>query len=186
MLIKAVSSLLPEVYGERVQHDVTVGGVVRLGAPAAAPKPIAEADFTMLAETPEQVKPPANILAVAAAPASVAEYECQFGGKRLVEATLFYDADGKLQPPQPNVLVVEESELDRAYTAAGIPHRVSTAQFLIRSRLLQSVSVQACAVDVGAGARTGSGLTIPQSKPAATGKHAHAGAAVEGSEDADR
>ena len=62
----------------------------------------------MLAETPEQVKPPANILAVAAAPASVAEYECQFGGKRLVEATLFYDADGKLQPPQPNVLVVEE------------------------------------------------------------------------------
>ena len=27
MLIKAVSALLPEIYGERVQHDVTVGGV---------------------------------------------------------------------------------------------------------------------------------------------------------------
>ena len=71
LLIKAVSALLPEVYGERVQHDVTVGGVVRLGAPAAAPKPIAEADFTVLAETPEQVKPPTNVLAVAARPTSV-------------------------------------------------------------------------------------------------------------------
>ena len=185
LLIKAVSSLLPEVYGERVQHDVTVGGVVRLGAPAAAPKPIAEADFTMLAETPEQVKPPANILAVAAAPASVAEYECQFGGKRLVEATLFYDADGKLQPPQPNVLVVEEFELDRAYTAAGIPHRVSTAQFLIRQGYCNPFLFK-LAPWMSAPAPEPDPAHDPQSKPAATGKHAHAGAAVEGSEDADR
>jgi hypothetical protein len=82
LLIKAVSALLPEIYGERVQHDVTVGGVVRLGAPAAAAKPIAEADFTALAETPEQVKPPTNVLAVAARPASVEDYEQTYGGKR--------------------------------------------------------------------------------------------------------
>ncbi len=65
----------------------------------------------MLAETPEQIKPPTNVLAVAAPPASVADYERQFGGKRLVEATLFYDADGKLQPPQPDIVIVEESSL---------------------------------------------------------------------------
>jgi hypothetical protein len=132
LLIKAVSALLPEVYGDRVQHDVTVGGVVRLGAPAAAPKPIAEADFTMLAETPEQVKPPTNVLAVAARPASVEDYERRFGGKRLVEGTLFYDADGRLLPPQPDIVIVDDSALDRAYTAAGMAHRVTSAEFLIK------------------------------------------------------
>ena len=71
------------------------------------------------------------MLAVAARPASVEDYERQFGGKRLVEATLFYDADGKLQPPQPDIVIVDDSELDRAYTAAGIPHRVTSAQYLI-------------------------------------------------------
>ncbi len=50
----------------------------------------------------------------------------------LVEATLFYDADGKLRPPQPDVVIVDNSEIDRAYTAAGIPHRVSSAEHLIR------------------------------------------------------
>jgi hypothetical protein len=131
LLIKAVSALLPEIYGERVQHDVTVGGVLRLGAPAAAPKPIAEADFTVLAETPDEIKPPSNVLAVAACPASVADYERQFGGKRLVEATLFYDADGRLQPPQPDIVIVDDSELNRAYNAAGIPHRTTSAPYLI-------------------------------------------------------
>lgn len=132
LLIKAVSALLPEVYGERVQHDVTVGGVVRLGAPAAAPKPIAQADFTVLAESPEQIKPPTNVLAVAARPATVEEYERQFGGKRLVEGTLFYDSDGSLLPPQPDIVIVDDSELDRAYTAAGIRHQVTSAEFLIK------------------------------------------------------
>ncbi len=132
LLIKAVSALLPEVYGERVQHDVTVGGVVRLGTPAAAPKPIADADFTVLAETPEQIKPPTNVLAVAVRPTTVADYESQFGGKRLVEGALFYDADGKLLPPRPDIVIVEESELDRAYTAAGISHRVWTPEYLIK------------------------------------------------------
>jgi hypothetical protein len=152
LLIKAVSALLPEVYGERVQHDVTVGGVIRLGAPAAAPKPIAEADFTVLAETPEQVKPPTNVLAVAAPPASVADYERQFGGKRLVEGTLFYDSDGKLQPPRPDIVIVDGSELDHAYDEAGIPHRVTSAEYLIAQGYCNPV--EARAVDAGTPART--------------------------------
>jgi hypothetical protein len=132
LLIKAVSALLPEVYGERVQHEVSLGGVVRLGAPAAAPKPIAEADFTVLAETPEQIKPPTNVLAVAARPASVEEFERQFGGKRLVEGTLFYGSHGELLPPHPDIVIVEGSALDLAYNAAEIPHRVTTAQTLVK------------------------------------------------------
>ena len=105
------------------------------------------------------------------APASVAEYERQFGGKRLVEATLFYDADGKLQPPQPDILIVEEFELDRAYTAAGIPHRVTTAQFLIRQGYCNPFLFK-LAPWMSAPAPEPDPAHDPQSKPAATGKHA--------------
>jgi hypothetical protein len=132
LLIKAVSALLPEVYGETIKHEVMVGGVLRVGAPApaASPRPIEDADFTMISEAPEEVPAP-NVLAVADRPATVAEYEQQFGGKRLVEATLFYDADGKLLPPLPEIVIVEGSPIDKAYSEAGIEHPVTSPQALI-------------------------------------------------------
>jgi hypothetical protein len=133
LLIKAVSALLPEVYGETIKHEVTVGGVLRVGttASAAPPRQIEDADFTLISEAPEDAPPPTNVLAVADRPPSVAAYEQQFGGKRLVEATLFYGADGKLLPPLPEIVVVNGSPIDRAYTDAGIEHRVTSAQSLI-------------------------------------------------------
>jgi hypothetical protein len=131
LLIKAVSALLPEVYGETIRHQVTVGGVLRVGATASAPQQqIEDADFTLIGEAPEDVPAP-NVLAVADRPASVAEYEQQFGGKRLVEATLFYDGDGKLLPPLPEIVIVEGSPIDQAYNDAGIEHRVTSPQSLV-------------------------------------------------------
>lgn len=133
LLIKAVSALLPEVYGETIKHEVTVGGVLRVGTTASAvvPKQIEDADFTTINEAPEDAPPPTNVLAVADRPASVAEYEAQFGGKRLVEATLFYGADGRLLPPLPEIVIVEGSAIDQAYSDAGLEHRVTSAQSLI-------------------------------------------------------
>jgi hypothetical protein len=133
LLIKAVSALLPEVYGETIKHEVTVGGVLRIGTTASGvqPKQIEDADFTIISEAPEGAPPPTNVLAVAERPASVADYEQQFGGKRLVEATLFYGADGQLLPPLPEIVVVNGSPIDQAYTDAGIEHHVTSAQSLL-------------------------------------------------------
>jgi hypothetical protein len=132
LLIKAVTSLLPEVYGEKVEHSVQLGGVVRLAGPQPAPMRAIDSDFTTLVEAPGSVAPPKNVLAVAAPPNSVEAYEETFAGKRLIEATLFYDGSGQLQPPLPHVVIVEGSSLDRAYTEAGIEHRVTSPEHLIR------------------------------------------------------
>jgi hypothetical protein len=134
LLIKAVSALLPEVYGETIKHEVSVGGVLRVGTTAsAAPlkKQIEDAEFTMIGEASEDAPPPTNVLAVAERPANVAAYEQQFGGKRLVEATLFYDGEDKLLPPRPEIVIVEGSPIDQAYTDAGIEHRVTSPQALL-------------------------------------------------------
>jgi hypothetical protein len=131
LLIKAASSLLPEIYGERIEHSVTVCGVLRLGGAPAAPIKAIDASFEVLTESPEQVLPPKNVLAVAAPCQDVAEYEATFGGKRLVEAELFYNEDGTLQPPRSEIVIVEGSEIDRAYSEANIRHHVTSPASLI-------------------------------------------------------
>ena len=77
-----------------------------------------------------------------------------------------------------NVVIVEESELDCAYTAAGIPHRVTTAQYLISQGYCNPFLF-----------KLAPWLSTPphdaKPQPAATAKHPHAGAPVEGSGDPD-
>ena len=134
LLIKAVSALLPEVYGETIKHEVTVGGRVARRRDSVGGTAEANRGCRLHADqmqAPEDAPPPTNVLAVADRPPSVAAYEQQFGGKRLVEATLFYGADGKLLPPLPEIVVVNGSPIDQAYTDAGIEHRVTSAQSLI-------------------------------------------------------
>jgi len=127
LLIKAASSLLSSSYGERVAHTHLVGGVLRIGpatAPAQkqlAPPPsfqILDADFTPIDE--EKPLEPTNVLAVAEEPGTVEEYERTFGGKRLVEAILFYAEDKTLMAPLPEIVIVENSSVHRAYQEAGI------------------------------------------------------------------
>jgi hypothetical protein len=72
--------------------------------------------------TVEDEKPlePTNILMVADEPETVEEYERTFGGKRLVEAILFYAEDGTLMAPLPEIVIVEGSSVHRTYQEAGI------------------------------------------------------------------
>jgi hypothetical protein len=127
LLIKAAASLLSATYGERVAHTHMIGGVVRIG-PTSAPAPkqltppptfqILDADFTPVEE--EKRSEPNNVLMVADEPETVEEYERTFGGKRLVEAILFYAEDGTLMAPLPEIVIVEGSSIHRAYQEAGI------------------------------------------------------------------
>ncbi|MGO9686522.1 MAG: hypothetical protein ACLPTZ_28770 [Beijerinckiaceae bacterium] len=126
ILVKAAASLLSQVYGERVAHTVMVGGVVRIGpnmAPAPkqlAPAPthqVLDADFTPVDEEHTE---PTNVLAVAEPPETVAQFEEVFGGKRLVEAILFFAEDGALLPPLADIVIVEGSSIHRTYVEAGI------------------------------------------------------------------
>ncbi len=126
LLIKAASSLLSQTYGERVAHTLTIGGVVRIGpSMAPAPKQLApaptyqtlDADFTPI---DEEATEPTNVLMVGEEPATVEEFERTFGGKRLVEAILFYAEDGKLLPPLADIVIVEGSSAHKAYVDAGV------------------------------------------------------------------
>jgi hypothetical protein len=129
LLIKAASSLLASTYGDRVAHTHShlVGGVLRIGPMTdatrkrIAPPPtrqILDADFTPIDD--EEPLEPVNVLAVAEEPETVEEYERTFGGKRLVEAILFYGEDKTLMAPLPEIVIVEGSSVHRAYQEAGI------------------------------------------------------------------
>jgi hypothetical protein len=127
LLIKAAASLLAATYGERIAHTHVVGGVIRVG-PTMAPPPkqlapppthqILDVDFTPIDE--EKAAEPTNVLMIADEPETVEEYERTFGGKRLVEAILFYAEDRTLMAPLPEIVIVEGSSIHRAYQEAGI------------------------------------------------------------------
>ncbi len=130
-LMFAAKNLLSSVYGETIKHELLVGGVVRIGstpAPAQIAAPV-DVDFLQV----DDVKAPAqtNVLAVAERPKSVEEFEETFGGRRLVEAVLFYDEDGRLLPPLDGIVIVEGSEVDRLYNEAGIQHATTPASDLL-------------------------------------------------------
>ena len=133
LLIKACAALLPQIYGETIRHQVEVGGVLRVGTTqSAAPVKAIDADFTAIEDsTDSEAPPPTNVLAVADRALSVEEFEQTFGGKRLVECTLFYDQDGELMPPLPELIVVAGSSIDKAYSDAGIVHAVIPAKDLL-------------------------------------------------------
>jgi hypothetical protein len=131
ILIKAASSLLPEIYGEKSEVNVNVGGVLHVNGEQRAAIPAGQSDFTMLAENPQLVKPATNVLAVADKCESVEEFEQTFGGKRLIEGVLFYNDDGSLQPPLSHIVVVFGSELHRAYAEAGLAVKTQDAAKLI-------------------------------------------------------
>ncbi len=127
LLIKAASSLLASTYGERVAHTHLVGGVLRIGPTTSlnqkqiAPPPthqILDADFTPIDD--EKPLEPVNVLAIGEEPETVEEYERTFGGKRLVEAILFYTEDHTLLAPVPEIVIVEGSSIHRAYQEAGV------------------------------------------------------------------
>jgi hypothetical protein len=133
LLLKAAASLLPGVYADTVHHEVMVGGVLRIGSsPPTQPRlpPPVDVDFLTVddVEAPEKT----NVLAVANPPSSVQEFEETFGGRRLVEAVLFYSEAGQLLPPLDGIVIVTGSPIHQAYREAGIEVQTTPASDLIR------------------------------------------------------
>ena len=157
LLIKAVSALLPEVYGERVQHDVTVGGVFGSARRRRRRSRSPRRTSRCWPRRPEQVKPPANVLAVAARRRASRNTSASSAASVWSRRRCSTMPTASCLPPQPDVIVVEEFRARSRLHRGGYSASRHIGAIPDPTRLLQSVSVQACAVDVGAGARTGSG-----------------------------
>ena len=136
VLIKAASSLLSQTYGDKISHQVQIGGVLRIGPTAPSPTQLkqlsapVDVSFTAIDDQTEDVQP-TNTLAVAERPKSVHEYEETFGGRRLVEVVFFYDSDNRLLPPLEGIIIVEGSEAHRKYSEAGIECKTTPAKELL-------------------------------------------------------
>ena len=127
LLIKAVSSHLPEIYGEKVQHTVQVGGVLRLSAPAQQQQ---QNDFARLTSMSDEAALATNVLAASERAASVEQFDATFGGKRLIEAVLFFEGE-TLLPPLAHVIIVFGSSIHREYAKHGIAVKTVDATELI-------------------------------------------------------
>jgi hypothetical protein len=131
LLMKAAASLLSATYGDTVTHQIQIGGVVRIGSTLATPQVAPPVDVDFLTVDDVQAPQQTNVLAVAERPKSVQEFEETFGGRRLVEAVLFYDENGTLLPPLADIVIVQGSEIDRLYIEAGIEHATTPASELL-------------------------------------------------------
>ena len=129
--MKAAASLLSATYGDTVTHQIQIGGVVRIGSTLATPQVVPPVDVDFLTVDDVQAPQQTNVLAVAERPKSVQEFEETFGGRRLVEAVLFYDENGTLLPPLADIVIVQGSEVDCLYTEAGIEHATTPASELL-------------------------------------------------------
>jgi hypothetical protein len=83
---------------------------------------------------------------------------------------LQYEENGTLLPPRAGITIVEDSEMDSAYRAAGIEHGVTTAQTLIatgyRNRLLLKLAPDQSSEHDDPPETTGDGTPVEQRAPA--------------------
>lgn len=137
ILVKLLTSLAPEIYGEKstVEH-VHSGGVWVEGGPSqqAALPPLRGDNFNQdfgLTTPREEMKRPTNTLAVPRPCANSDEFDKRFRKKLLRNVTLFRDTDGKLLPPLPDDVVVAGTPQARAFEDAGIEVKVVRAETLL-------------------------------------------------------
>jgi hypothetical protein len=112
LLNKVLASYLPQVYGDRVEHDVHVtGGVFIEGRSAQAqlPAPGAHDNEFGAAIPPEQQRRPTNVLAVPRILDKEA-FDQKYMKPLVREVVLFRDTEGKLLPPlsgeEPDIVVI--------------------------------------------------------------------------------
>jgi len=137
ILVKLLTSLAPEVYGDKstVEHLHSGAVWVEGGAsqPAALPPPSGDnfnRDFGLT--TPrEEMKRPTNVLAVPRPCASSDEFDKRFRKKLLRNVTLFRDAEGNLLPPLPDDVVVAGTLQARAFEDAGMEVKLVRAETLL-------------------------------------------------------
>jgi len=124
VLNKLLSSLAPELYGERSEVNVNHTGSVWIeggtqATPAQLPAPDSFSDFG-LTSRPDEIKRPVNTLAIPRPCKDSAEFDARFRKKLLREVVLFRDAEGKLLPPLPDDVIVAGTPQARAFEDAGI------------------------------------------------------------------
>lgn len=125
ILVKLLTSLAPQVYGEKSEVTHTHQGAVWIegGAQATPPLLPPPTDFNQdfgLTARPEQVQRPTNTLAIPRQCANSDEFDKRFRKKLLREVVLFYDADNNLLPPLPDDCVVAGTRQARCFEDAGI------------------------------------------------------------------
>jgi hypothetical protein len=137
ILVKLLTSLAPEIYGEKstIQH-VHSGAVWVEGSAsqqAALPPPTGD-DFNQdfgLTTPREEMKRPTNTLAVPRPCANSDEFDKRFRKKLLRRVTLFRDTEGDLLPPLLDDVVVAGTPQARAFEDAGIEVRLVRAETLL-------------------------------------------------------
>jgi hypothetical protein len=127
ILVKLLTSLAPDIYGERstVEHHHTGSVWIDGSNPAqgALPAPGSGMDFNQdfgLTPSRDQAQRPANVLALPRPCADSAEFDARFRKKLIREVVLFRDTEGKLLPPLPDDVVVAGTIQARAFEDAGI------------------------------------------------------------------
>lgn len=129
LLVKLLTSLAPEVYGERseVTHThqgrVWIEGGNQQTPPMLPPPSDFNADFG-LTSRPEEAQRPTNVLAIPRPCATSGEFDQRFRKKLLREVILFYDTEGKLLAPFSDDVIVAGTDQHRAYQDAGIEVKV--------------------------------------------------------------
>jgi hypothetical protein len=136
ILVKLLTSLAPEIYGEksRIEHVHSGAVWVEGGATQAAlPAPRGDEFNQDFGLTPsrEEMKRPTNTLAVPRPCADSKEFDKRFRRKLLRNVTLFYDAEGNLLPPLPDDVVVAGTRQARAFEDAGIQVQAVRAETLL-------------------------------------------------------
>ncbi|MGD0332972.1 MAG: hypothetical protein ABSA90_06910 [Xanthobacteraceae bacterium] len=127
LMVKLLTSLLPDAYAERSEITHNVQGYVQVqGAPQAdangmaLPAPDNFAQSFGLTPKPGEQARQTNVLAVPARCANSEDFDRKFFKRKLLrEVTLFRDADDKVLPPLPSDTVVYGSRQWRAFVDAG-------------------------------------------------------------------
>ena len=135
ILVKLLTSLAPEIYGEKsvVEHHHTGAVWIEGGASQQAALPTPEnfnQDFGLTMPRDEAKRPP-NTLAVPRPCANSEEFDKRFRRKLLRNVTLFRDAESKLLPPLPDDVIVAGTVQARAFEDAGIDVQVVRAETLL-------------------------------------------------------
>ena len=137
ILVKLLTSLAPEIYGEKSTIEHVHSGAVWVEGGAsqqAALLPPRGDDFNQdfgLTTPREEMKRPTNTLAVPRPCADSNEFDKRFRRKLLRNVTLFRDTDGKLLPPLPDDVIVAGTVQARAFEDAGIEVQVVRAETLL-------------------------------------------------------
>jgi len=135
ILVKLLTSLAPEIYGERstIEHHHSGGVMVEGQSPTGTPQlsaPSFNEDFGLVTRATETARP-TNVLSIPRPCVDSAEFDRRFRGKLVREVVLFRDTEAKLLPPLPDDVVVAGTPQARAFEDAKIDVKVVRAEVLL-------------------------------------------------------